>query len=512
MGVLGKINVKEFLDLTEGIVTGCVVTDGKSRMYYKEYRYKLLKDKKVAVFPADGTGNTVVLNECINLDEALIAFFGLYSGDGAKGTEDAKDSSIIRPSISLSQREPNLVRFAVEQFKRLFSDSISFNFSLGEDSAFFMDGLGYKMLEEYYGGKVPVTPALSAVRAVLNEKDYEYLAEVRPVEGSNEDHLAFYYFHKKAMEDILSEQKRREIIDSGIVLSEADTVTASLRRPFKKGARLPGGSSRSDEIYIRGLNGFGELFLKVLHEIEESIYRDTIRSTSGLIEWNDKPSLVGEVIDIQDFFENNEFASINGNRPTFEKRGANLYGLWPRSKKVKLKAEFRIDPLWCYVSGLYLAEGSTPKSELFKMYSQRPESLNFGFTSTENVSIELVIRSLKKLFTSEECVHSWKVKVGSQYFPELVVIGLKNGVPMLRSGNSGDGKTRTMEISLAIKNWALEVAPCLNEYAHKYSHVEPTGAGIARIDFSSSSSLCKWYFPLLMYAVFGQSYKRPCWR
>lgn len=83
---------------------------------------------------------------------------------------------------------------------------------------------------------------------------------------------------------------------------------------------------------------------------------------------------------------------------------------------------------------------------------------------------------------------------------------------MLRGGNSGDGKLRTMEISLSIKEWALNVADApLNgrasilrqDYADCYSHVEPTGSGVARIDFWASSTLCRWYFPLLMYTVFG---------
>lgn len=165
----------------------------------------------------------------------------------------------------------------------------------------------------------------------------------------------------------------------------------------------------------------------------------------------------------------------------------------------------------CYVAGLYLAEGSTPKASLFSMFKNKAEKFSMGFTSTENESIELLLRALKRMFKAEDCVSTWKVKVGSQYFPELVVIGMKNGVPMLRSGNSGDGKMRTMEISLAIKQWALDVAPCLVEYADKYSHVEPTGAGVARIDFSASSSLCRWFFPVLMYTVFGEIYSSPIW-
>ena len=105
----------------------------------------------------------------------------------------------------------------------------------------------------------------------------------------------------------------------------------------------------------------------------------------------------------------------------------------------------------------------------------------------------------------------WKIKVGSQYFPELCVIGLKNGVPMLRGGSGGEGKLRTMEISMALRDWALRIAPCLNRYAGKFSHVEPTGAGIPRIDFSATPAVCRWYFALLMYAVFGERHPCPDW-
>jgi len=53
---------------------------------------------------------------------------------------------------------------------------------------------------------------------------------------------------------------------------------------------------------------------------------------------------------------------------------------------------------------------------------------------------------------------------------ELVVTGLKNGVFMLRGGASGDGKLRTMEISLAIRDWGL-LWPMI-----RYSMSPPAGA------------------------------------
>ena len=250
-----------------------------------------------------------------------------------------------------------------------------------------------------------------------------------------------------------------------------------------------------------------------MHEIEDSVLQDSKVSSSGLVEWIAKPSEVGQSLDLFDFFTNNPYGQINNAHPielaVVDER---IVGKWKQSSETTLKRYLRLDPLWCYIAGLYLAEGSTPKEALFRMFHDRPGALSLGFTSSEGASLELMLQTLRKLFPKEECVDAWKVKVGSQYFPELVMTGLKHGVPMLRGGNSGDGKLRTMEISLAIKEWALNVADApLNgrmsmlrqDYADCYSHVEPTGAGVARIDFWASSTLCRWYFPLLMYTVFS---------
>ncbi|MEX9873973.1 hypothetical protein AB7X03_10875 [Providencia rettgeri] len=386
-----------------------------------------------------------------------------------------------------------------------------------------MDGYGKERLNEYYkvttGNDTPPLKKLTAVRPKLNDKDNQYLKEIRyDVNGTNEDHLAFYYQHQKAMKDIFIAEKTNELKSVGIHLNADVKITASLRRPFKKGARQPGGSSRSDEIHLGGLNGIGELFLKMMHEIEDSIVRNSTLSSQGLVRWESTPSQLGRLIDIKDFFTKNSYGVINTQRPKkIEDNSDHLLGQWPRSSEILLNKKLFIDPLWCYVSGLYLAEGSTPKESLFRMFRSAPGALSLSFTSSEGISLELMLRTLQKLFKPSDCITGWKVKVGSQYFPELVVTGLKQGMPMLRGGNSGDGKLRTMEISLAIKDWALQVSNSLlpepsllyREYSHLYSHVEPTGSGVARIDFWASSTLCRWFFPLLMYTVFGNIVQDP---
>ena len=507
--ILGQLRIKDFLQRTLGQVRGILVSDAKERWYAADYKWETDTTQDLIISRVDGTGNVVRIQPVIDLDESLIAFFGLYSGDGAKGTESSEAPGKVKVQISFSQRELNLVRFAVDQFRGLFSDAVHFVFSLGEDSAYFMDGDGLESLRDLYGGEMSSMKTLNEVHPYLNAADQRYLSENRPVSGTNEEHLAFYYSHKPMMESILTEVKKGDILSAGIELRDNDRITASLRRPFKKGARQPGGSSRSDEIHVGGINGFGEIFLKILHEIEDSILHDRAVSTQGLIKWVSRPSQIGEEIDLYDFFKMHSYGVLAGERPRVTKVGKFLKGQWPRSKEIELYSTLRVNPLWCYTSGLYLAEGTTPKPTLFQMFTSRPKGFALGFTSSENTSLALMLQALRNLFPKGQHLNAWKVKVGSQYFPELVMIGLKNGVPMLRGGNSGDGKLRTMEISLAIKEWALELADCLRPYSNQFSHVEPTGAGVPRVDFWASSSLCRWYFPLIMYATFGNMVSDP---
>jgi len=504
--ILGEIQIEKFLQKTRGRVRGKLATDAKDRFYAAEYQWKRDPDspEHLLISRSDGTGDEVQVRANIELDESLVSFFGLYSGDGAKGSEDPAHPGKVKPHISFSQREPNLVNFAVAQFRRFFPGSVRFVFSLGEDSAFFMAGKGYELLRKHYVGRIPAASRLFEVRPNLSQADEAYLGERRPNQESPEEDLAFYYFHKPAMQEILEAIKKKELKQAGTSINTEDRITASLRRPFKKGARERGGSSRSDETHVGGVTGFGELFLKMLCELEDSILNDTQISPQGLIRWNDVPSHVGQVIDLKNFFESNSYGQIGGERPTVAPRNSTtLTGRWRRSSEMELRSTLRIDPLWCYTSGLYLAEGSTSKATFFSMFREKPRGLALSFTSSENTSLELILRALQRLFRPQDCLTAWKVKVGSQYFPELVVIGLKNAVPMLRGGKSGDGKLRTMEISLAVKDWGLGVAPALASFASKYSHVEPTGAGVPRVDFWASSTLCRWYFPLIMYATFG---------
>jgi len=213
--ILGFLDIYNYLKGVQGKVNGCIITDAKDRQYRCEYCLEEQNDK-VVIRRKDGNGDSILIPKVMYLDESLVAFFGLYSGDGAKGSEVINEHGRIKPVISFSQKEKHLVKFAVDQFRRLFSYNITFTFSLGEDSAYFMDAEGKDRLNIYYlettGCGTPPTKTLKIIRPVLNSKDQQYLAEVRhDVIGSNEDHLAFYYQHKEAMEAIFIEQKKRSL-------------------------------------------------------------------------------------------------------------------------------------------------------------------------------------------------------------------------------------------------------------------------------------------------------------
>jgi hypothetical protein len=518
----GQINVLEFLEASIGKVTGQVLTDAKIRWYEAQYEW-VEAGGLLQIWKVTSPNNSFFMPKVIELDFAMTSFFGLYSGDGSKGVDDRSDPSRIRPNISFSQRERTLVKFALNCFEKIFPRGVNFSFTLGEDSAYFMAGQGLERLEAFYlarGETEWATPKkLTEVRAHLDSADNRYLGEVREgIAGSSEEHLAFYYQHKDAMENILAQEKAADLAAAGIQLGPHLKAVASLRRPFKKGAREMGRSSRSDELQMTGVGPAGELFLKIMHSIEASLASDLESSDYGLVTWTAKPSTLGHEIKTQDFFATSPWGQINNSRPAFEPSSPGwIVGRFPAASEVKLKQNLKLNLLWAYVSGLYLAEGSTPKSELFTMFTGPLRSPALGFTSSEGTSIELLLRVLRSIFDADKVVTSWKVKVGNQYFPELVVVGIKNAVPMLRGGNSGDGKLRTMEISLAIKSWALEVASSdlpnvsllASEYAEKFSHVEPTGAGVARIDVTASAALCRWFFPIMMFCVFQELVSDP---
>lgn len=509
--ILGYIDFDVLIGVNSTVkISGNVISDAKIRSYSREYTIKTEDNSEyISIRRSNNTGDTWVTPKRIPLTRELIAFFGLYSGDGSKGTEVPPGSGILKlNNVSFEQREINIIKFSMEQFRYLFGSTIGFNFSLGEDSAIFYSGDYLDLLKNYYGGSIPKTKPLP--ESALSEKDQKYLKEKRTFQTNNvEEDLSFYFTHKKAMQAILTSKKNEELASANINLSPTDKVTASLRRPFKKGSRNYGKGSRSDSMRINGTNGLGEIFLYILHSIEDSILKNIKTSENNLIKWNGLPNEFGQKINTVDFFKENIYGKINNERPIITEHEDYILGQWSnRSNKVKLAKSFTYSPKLAYVSGLYLAEG-TDHDKMISMYRKNVSSLNFSFTSSEDQSLSIVLTQLEEIIKTDNVVHTWKIKVGSQYFAELCSISNKLNIPLLRGGRKGQGKLKTIEVSIAIRDWGIHTCPTMKNYISRFSHVEPTGAGVARIDFSCSSSICKWIFPIFMSTVFSNIVTNP---
>lgn len=75
MSVLGKICIKKYLEDKKGIVTGRILTDGKSRYYRNKYQFKDLENGRIEIAQSNGRGNTFIMPAEVELTEAMVAFF-----------------------------------------------------------------------------------------------------------------------------------------------------------------------------------------------------------------------------------------------------------------------------------------------------------------------------------------------------------------------------------------------------------------------------------------------------
>ena len=78
--ILGHLNIEAFLTQTRGEVTGRVITDAKDRVYQQILMPGLMRATGFLMFGRElmAQGDTVKVARRVALDEALIAFFGLY--------------------------------------------------------------------------------------------------------------------------------------------------------------------------------------------------------------------------------------------------------------------------------------------------------------------------------------------------------------------------------------------------------------------------------------------------
>jgi hypothetical protein len=525
---LGMVDVAQLLDDTEGTVEFELFDSGTTRRGSSTYEYESMSNANLLVRNVESrnrTGHDLTIPRQIELTPQTILFFGLYIGDGAKSFRPGAPGT-----ISLSQKESNISRFARARFLNLFGPSLRFVHSVNEDALYFMSDsirqelsdLRHELLER--GEDVMTDRELQTylqrdLDTILSEQPPATQSAVRKYRRKSlfrryRQYLPEFFANRPLMKLYLEDAKRRELEAAGIA-DENDKVTANVRLPGVKGARGPGKSSRSVELTVEGISPFRALFLRIISDTYSSIAgNSTTVSVSGSaspwIRWSGPPHTFARCE-----FDARRYLSDSASTVRMMAHRSRRYSLESSSgqilvssgsKRFEVPRVLKLTPLVCLFSGLYLAEGATPKYKLFRYSEERVGGLNLALTASEDDTLRVCMEAIKSLVVGEMgVVQSWRLKIGAKYFPETVTIGNKMGVPLLRRGPKGQGAASGFEIVEGAKDWALKAMPSLRSVSQAFDHVEFTGAGIPRVDIFYDQALAVYLFSIMRNLVLDPS-------
>lgn len=517
------IKPKVLLEASDGVLSGPLIHDGKKRKYRREYAFRNASGG-VEISHRDDFDKSITLPEEIPLTITDIGFLGMYSGDGAKGSESGGKSDIVNVSLEFSQKNPVLALFAARKVKNIFGD-VPVRYDVASDSAFFLnkkdelENFREKLLNSG-ANEDELEPEidLSDFESEMSDRDREYIenrgrgaAAIETKEEAKET-LRWWYEYKETMNRWLVEDKRDQLESYGVTFGPDDEVRSSVRRPFVKGARKIGQASRTDETKFPTLsNYFGELFLHIVEGIQDSVVENTSTVTEEgevWIEWNHPPKeSYGFGLDTESFIEQSEYTKYitgTGNERRYRIIDRAEDSIVLRKYGVSDEYSFTvptildITPEIAFGAGLYFAEGDSPKERIagsreLEPYYDEPGSsgkLSLGFNSSTNPPMHITFSVMEELFPNfkSEVMSRWKLKIGSAYEPETIAVAEKLGMTFLRKGDLGQGTSRAFALGQSLIPWALSVLPTLEPYAEFFTHIEPTGAGIPRIDLSFGNS------------------------
>lgn len=519
---LGYIDISQLVTDSHGIVDFKIFDSGTFRQGRGRYECTHSDTDKLIIHALDHQGNTthsITIQNPIPLTPSAISFLGLYLGDGAKAARPGS-----RGIISFSQREPHLANFVRSQFLTIFGESVSFTHRVNEDALFFMTDemrgiltkLRHELLkeDEFIMSDEQIAEYL---RRDLNEVISEQRSSTRRAAQSHAQkpslakyrkYLVEFFANRPLMNEYLKRQKLYELEASGTPLGSNDSIVVNVRLPGVKGSREEGKSSRSDELDVEGLSPFRPIFLRMIEDVFNSIEKNISQiciegSSRPWIVWEGPPHSYGKcTVSTEDYVKKGESACYISSG---KKKRYNVSRLDGKIRLFKIKRySFEIpetltfSPLICAFIGLYLAEGNTTKSKIFKFFKEQTNGLGLGFTGSENTTISICINAMKQLFNGKQGgIDYWRTKVGSKYFAETVTISNKIGSPVLRRGLLGQGASSGFEVAEALKKWALATIPSLVQFENRFDHIEYTGAGIPRVDIFYPNSAAVYAFAIM---------------
>lgn len=515
---VGVIKPNDLLNATDGIISGQLIHDGKKRRYEREYYHREVDDG-VEISNNEDFEDSITLPKEVQLTLPQVAFFGMYAGDGSKGSE-SRSGDTVRMTLSFSQKNPVLSLFAVRSIKQIFGE-VPTKFDIAVDSAYFLDKK--EMLQDYREelldrgvdeSELEPDIDLDNFEAEMSAADRRYIENRGRGEAAIEDEdeaeevLRWWYRNKPVMRYWLEEDKKEQLENYDIDLGPEDEIYGNTRRPFVKGARVPGQASRTDDTSFPTLSNFAEFFVHLVEGVEASIIDNQqvwIEEGVQWIEWNHEPVANPEhELDIESFIQDSQYCKYvtdggDVRRHQIKDRGSNTLTInKPYGSRFTVPQSVELSLQIAFAAGLYFAEGDTPKeviagSREMGKYYEEPDAtarMALGFNSSTNDPIKSVLRALEQLFPNfeEEVMSRWKLKIGSAYERETVAVGEKLGQTFSRRGTKGQGKSRSLALGHALLPWTLSVLPCLEDYSEYFSHIEPTGAGIPRVDLSFAGS------------------------
>lgn len=459
---LGFVDLNELLKCSNGNLEVVLTDLGITTILKRKYVWKINGDL-IEIRPEDDLSKIVRLPSKIYLTPRLIAFIGLYDGDGNKARNGGRE-------IGFSQREINIHKFANDMLNEVFGNQFPTKWSILEDSR----------------------------RFETSEMETE-LAKIRSemAKGQNETNLGLI--------DIQREYVRREFLLSarevGMAVDETQVRTPVISP--KKGARAAGKSSLE---YIQNLYGSGKflmLWLKIVRICTDSIIANK-QSMDGLVFAGTPHSFGLYNLKTSDYVRNVRWATGKGSGKYFVREIDAEYVEIGKSQKVKalIRRELKLTPFFFLVAGIYLAEGDTKKDNFF-IFENIPVPLNIALTSSEPEYIEAFIRLLETI--GKQLLKSWKVKVGAKYEWETEELAQRMGVITLRAGEKGQGYVRTLELDKELRNWGLANYPSLESYSNLYHHTEITGVGIPRVHIQAVTPIAPYLVSLIRNSVFNFS-------
>jgi len=459
---LGFIDLNELLKCCNGNVEVVLNDLGVTTVLKRKYQWASTGDY-TEIRPEDDLSKMVRLPTKIYLTPRLIAFIGLYDGDGNKARKGGRE-------IGFSQREINIHKFAYDMLKEVFNAHFLTKWSILEDTRRFE------------------TPEM--------EKEIERI-RFEMTNGPKETNTSLV--------DLQREYVRREFLQSarkiGMTIDESQLRTPVISP--KKGARAAGNSSLE---YIQNLYGsekFLTLWLKMVRICTDSIISNT-QTTDGLVFFGKPHTFSLLTLNVKDYMQNLKWATRTRFGKYTIKEIDDKYVAIGKSAKVKtfIRRELKLTPFFFLVAGIYLAEGDTKKDNFF-IFEKTYAPLNIALTSSEPEYIAAFIRMLETM--GKQLFKSWKVKVGTKYEWETEELAQRMGVITLRAGEKGQGYVRTLELDKELRNWGLANYPSLESYSNLYHHTEITGVGIPRVHIQAVTQIAPYLVSLIRNSVFNFS-------